>query len=282
MTMNSIEVSHVSKAFGQKEVLKDISFTIKEGEIFGLLGPSGAGKTTLIRILTGQLSYSGNARIMGKCCDRLDRSIYADIGMVLDNCGIYERLSCRDNMMLFARLHKLPRESVPAILNRVGLTDINVSADKLSKGMKQRLVLARALLHHPRILFLDEPTSGLDPANASEIHQLLLQLKSEGTTILLTTHNMGEASKLCDHISLLNDGVILEYGIPKELCRKYNKEDKITILCRDGQTFTFPNKPDFADSIRVLFADDNIEAIHSSEPDLETVFMSLTGKELDR
>lgn len=279
--MNRIEVIQVSKNFGLKKVLDHISFTIPEGEIFGLLGPSGAGKTTLIKILTGQLKFTGTAKIMSKNCDKLDRSIYGDIGMVLDNCGVYERLSCLDNMMLFAKLHGVHKRSVHEILNRVGLKDVNVSADKLSKGMSQRLIIARALLHHPKILFLDEPTSGLDPATSGEIHKLLLELKQEGTTIFLTTHNMEEAYKLCDQVALLNDGIIAELGVPSDLCRKYNKENTITIVCRDGNTITYPNEPESADSIAVLFANNSVEAIHSSEPNLETVFMTLTGKELN-
>lgn len=281
VNMNSICIRQVSKSFGEKEVLKNISFTIPPGEIFGLLGPSGAGKTTLIKILTGQLSYSGSAEIMGKSCNRLDRSIYSDIGMVMDNSGIYERLSCYDNLLIFARIHGVGRDQILNILTRVGLTNGKTLAGKLSKGMKQRLILARALMHHPKILFLDEPTSGLDPATANEIHSLLSELKSEGTTIFLTTHNMEEAHKLCDHIALLNEGSIVEFGVPEELCRKYNKENTITILGRDGITVTFTNHPDSANRIAEFFTKNNVEAIHSSEPNLETVFMALTGRELD-
>lgn len=279
--MNSICINEVTKSFGTNEVLKKVSFMVSPGEIFGLLGPSGAGKTTLIKILTGQLSYDGSAEIMEKSCSKLDRSIYSDIGMVMDNSGIYERLTCYDNMILFAKIHDMKKESVSKILNRVGLSDIKALAGRLSKGMKQRLILARALMHHPKILFLDEPTSGLDPATANEIHTLLLELKNEGTTIFLTTHNMVEAHKLCDHVALLNEGNIVEYGIPDELCRKYNKENTITILGKDGQQATFLNTPEYANKIAEFFAKDNVEAIHSSEPNLETVFMSLTGKELD-
>jgi len=163
----------------------------------------------------------------------------------------------------------------------VGLTNPKALAGKLSKGMKQRLVLARAVLHHPKLLFLDEPTSGLDPATANEIHELLLELKAEGTTIFLTTHNMVEAHKLCDHIALLNEGNIVEFGVPDELCRKYNQENIITILGRDGNTVTFLNNPDSAERIAEYFRQGNVEAIHSSEPNLETVFMKLTGRELN-
>jgi len=280
--MYSISVSQLSKSFGPKKVLNKISLDVSEGELFGLLGPSGAGKTTLIKILTGQLSYSGSAKILGKSCDRLDRSIYANIGIVTDNSGIYERLSCYDNLRLFASFFSVDKSDIPRLLNMVGLNDKRIRAGKLSKGMRQRLILARALLHKPKILFLDEPTSGLDPATANDIHSLLLKLKNEGTTIFLTTHNMVEAHKLCDHVALLCDGEIVEYGVPDELCRKYNEKNTITILGKDGQTACFYNSPEYAESIARFFACDNVAAIHSSEPNLETVFMKLTGKELDR
>lgn len=279
--MNSICMKEISKSFGQKEVLKKLSLTVLSGEIFGLLGPSGAGKTTLIKLLTGQLSYTGTAEILNKSCNHLDRSIYSEIGMVMDNSGIYERLTCYDNMILFAKFNHIKKDEVIRVLKRVGLTDLKTPAGRFSKGMKQRLVLARALLHHPKLLFLDEPTSGLDPATANEIHQLLLELKAEGTTIFLTTHNMAEAHKLCDHIALLNEGSIIEFGIPDELCRKYNKDNIISILSTDGQTITIVNNPENAKQIADFFAEGKVEAIHSSEPTLETVFMTLTGRELD-
>lgn len=279
--MNSICMKEISKSFGQKEVLKKLSLTVLSGEIFGLLGPSGAGKTTLIKLLTGQLSYTGTAEILNKSCNHLDRSIYSEIGMVMDNSGIYERLTCYDNMILFAKFNHIKKDEVIRVLKRVGLTDLKTPAGRFSKGMKQRLVLARALLHHPKLLFLDEPTSGLDPATANEIHQLLLELKAEGTTIFLTTHNMAEAHKLCDHIALLNEGSIIEFGIPDELCRKYNKDNIISILSTDGQTITIVNNPANTKQIADFFAEGKVEAIHSSEPTLETVFMTLTGRELD-
>ena len=281
MTMHSIELRQLAKSFGRKDILKDISLSVHVGEIFGLLGPSGAGKTTLIKILTGQLSYTGFAAIMGKHCDQLDRTIYADLGVILDNCGIYERLSCYDNIKLFARLHGISKKDVMVALHRVGLTDVKLPAGKLSKGMRQRLILARALLHRPKLLILDEPTNGLDPSMAYEIRKLLLEVNQEGTTIFLTTHYMEEAFKLCSHIALLNEGHIVEYGVPEEICRKHNRENIVTILCKDGSSAAYRNGPESAEMIAACFSKDNVEAIHSSEPNLETVFMSLTGKELN-
>jgi len=280
--MDSICIKQLSKSFGSKNVLNNISLSVPEGELFGLLGPSGAGKTTFIKILTGQLSFSGFAEILGRKCSELDDTIFSKIGIVTDNSGLYERLSCYDNLLLFARLHNVKKGMIFDILRRVGLENTKISAGKLSKGMRQRLILARALLHHPQILFLDEPTSGLDPATANDIHSLLLELKKEGTTIFLTTHNMVEAHKLCDHVALLNEGEIVEYGVPDELCRKYNEENNVTILAKDGRTVRLPNSPEQAEKIAGFFMGDNVAAIHSSEPNLENVFLKLTGKELDR
>lgn len=280
--VNCIALNGVSKEFGEKRVLKDISLNVDEGELLGFLGPSGAGKTTLIKILTGQISYNGTAKVFGKECNGLSRDIYNQIGMVLDNCGIYDRLSCYDNLLLFARLYKITKSSIKEVLVKVGLgNEVKTPAGRLSKGMKQRLYLARAVLHKPKLLFLDEPTSGLDPNTAQEIHKFLLELKAGGTTIFLTTHNMEEAYQMCDNIALLSEGSIIEYGVPKEICRKYNTQKLITILSREGEEILLPNQPESALEIGKYFAEDRVEAIHSSEPNLETVFVALTGRGLD-
>lgn len=280
--MGEIVIRNISKSFNEKCVLDEVNLKIKEGEIFGLLGPSGAGKTTLIKILTGQLKPDrGEGMIFGKSCSRLDREDYKMIGMVLDNSGLYDRLSCYDNMLLPARIYGVDKKRIEELLKRVGLEDAAKKAvEKLSKGMRQRLVLARAMLHSPKLLFLDEPTSGLDPAVTQTIHGLLQELKQEGTTIFLTTHNMDEAYRLCDHVALLNDGRIVEYGVPEELCRKYNTQNIITILCKDKSMVKLKNTRENADKIMGYFQDECVESIHSSEPNLETVFVELTGRRL--
>lgn len=280
--MGEIVIRNISKSFNEKCVLDEVNLKIKEGEILGLLGPSGAGKTTLIKILTGQLKPDrGEGMIFGKSCSRLDREDYKMIGMVLDNSGLYDRLSCYDNMLLPARIYGVDKKRIEELLKRVGLEDAAKKAvEKLSKGMRQRLVLARAMLHSPKLLFLDEPTSGLDPAVTQTIHGLLQELKQEGTTIFLTTHNMDEAYRLCDHVALLNDGRIVEYGVPEELCRKYNTQNIITILCKDKSMVKLKNTRENADKIMGYFQDECVESIHSSEPNLETVFVELTGRRL--
>ena len=278
-----ISLNGVTRRFGSREVLRGISFDVRRGEIFGLLGPSGAGKTTLIRILTGQLSHRGSAEIFGIPCSRIGCDLYRRIGAVMDNGGLYERLTCEENLRLHARIHNVPNARVNEVLRQVGLDDSGKKRVKaLSKGMKQRLALARAVLHEPELLFMDEPTSGLDPATASRIHGMMSELRAKGTTILLTTHNMDEAYRLCDRIALLCEGEIVAYGAPDELCRQYCDSRLLHIVTTDGTQLEIENDPACAGQLARLISEGRLKAIHSSEPDLGTVFLKLTGKELDR
>ena len=277
-----ISVRHLSKKFDGDYVLKDVSAVLRKGEILGFLGPSGAGKTTTINILTGQLlPTSGSAEVLGIGCDKIDEKIYEQIGIVTDSSGIYERMSVYDNLKYFARLLNAPIENIDPLLKRIGLYEHRKkTAGKLSKGQTQRLVIARAVLHKPKVLFLDEPTSGLDPSTALEIHRMLLEMKEEGMGIFLTTHNMEEAAKLCDHVALLNEGVIVEYGTPEEICLKYNKDKKYKVQLTDGSRHILNQNSESAEKIMVWIQGDRIETIHSCEPTLESVFLEVTGREL--
>ena len=277
-----ISVRHLSKKFDGDYVLKDVSAVLRKGEILGFLGPSGAGKTTTINILTGQLlPTSGSAEVLGIGCDKIDEKIYEQIGIVTDSSGIYERMSVYDNLKYFARLLNAPIENIDPLLKRIGLYEHRKkTAGKLSKGQTQRLVIARAVLHKPKVLFLDEPTSGLDPSTALEIHRMLLEMKVEGMAIFLTTHNMEEAAKLCDHVALLNEGVIVEYGTPEEICLKYNKDKKYKVQLTDGSRHILNQNSESAEKIMVWIQGDRIETIHSCEPTLESVFLEVTGREL--
>ncbi len=278
----AIVVSGVCKDFGEKRVLDNINLEVKGGEILGFLGPSGAGKTTLIRILTGQLKPTGGeASILQRDTIKLDSETYTKLGMVLDNTGLYERLSVRENLDIYTKIYGLPKSRIKEVLKKVGLEEEEKKAvSKLSKGMKQRLALARAVLHEPQILFMDEPTSGLDPMTAMHIHEFILEQKEKGTTIFLTTHNMEEAYKLCDHVALLCDGKIVEYGKPEEVCRKYNHQKIVRVLLKNGEWKELKNNSQSAKAIASYFEEDIVESIHSSEPNLETVFMELTGRTL--
>ncbi|MCL2632006.1 MAG: ABC transporter ATP-binding protein [Coriobacteriia bacterium] len=231
-----IQMTNVIKRFGSQTVLTDVSFTAHTSQIFGLLGPSGAGKTTIINILTNQLQADGGSHT-------IDAAPF-ETGLMLDEDGLYVRLSCLENLNLFADIYGLPRSRSKEVLESVGLQDAAKKAvSALSRGMRQRLALARAIINEPKVLFLDEPTSGLDPTTARGIHKLINGLRERGSTIFLTTHNMDEAVKLCDHVALLHKGVIVEQGVPKEICERHN-------------------------AIKTV-------------PDLEAVFFKLTGAELE-
>lgn len=279
---NIIEMQNVKKIFSSTIALENVSCTVAKGEIFGLLGPSGAGKTTIINILTGQIpATGGQAKILGVNTNQLTNTQHSQMGMVLDNSGLYTRLSVYDNMLLFAQIYGVSKKKISETLEKVGLlASAKKPADKLSKGMQKRLVLARAILHDPKLLFLDEPTSGLDPTTMGEIHKLIFSLRDNGATIFLTTHNMEEATKLCDHVALLNTGKIVEYGVPKELCRRYDIDNSIRILLKSGEELHLPSTKASAGRIAELFEQDQVASIHSSEPNLESVFIKLTGREL--
>ena len=272
-----IVVKNVTKKFGQKVALEEISFEVSKGEIFGFLGPSGSGKTTMIKILTGQLNAdSGQTELLGKVSEKLTPADLEQIGLVSDTSGFYEKLSLYKNLQAYAKLYGKPNARVDEVLKQVDLYDSkNLAAEKLSTGMKQRMFLARALINKPQVLFLDEPTSGLDPTTSKKIHELLLELKEAGTTIFLTTHDMNEATLLCDRLSLLNRGHLIEYGTPSSIIQKYNHEKKVQLTFADETqtqiTFEELGQTDLA----------QVVAIHSCEPTLEEIFIQLTGEKLN-
>ena len=272
-----IVVKNVTKKFGQKVALEEISFEVNKGEIFGFLGPSGSGKTTMIKILTGQLNAdSGQTELLGKVSEKLTPADLEQIGLVSDTSGFYEKLSLYKNLQAYAKLYGKPNARVDEVLKQVDLYESkNLAAEKLSTGMKQRMFLARALINKPQVLFLDEPTSGLDPTTSKKIHELLLELKEAGTTIFLTTHDMNEATLLCDRLSLLNRGHLIEYGTPASIIQKYNHEKKVQLTFVDETqteiTFEELGQTDLA----------QVVAIHSCEPTLEEIFIQLTGEKLN-
>ena len=272
-----ITVKKITKRFGNKTALNQIQFNVDKGEIFGFLGPSGAGKTTLINILTGQLKADeGTTQLLGKDTKDLTPEDLAHIGLVGDSSGYYEKLSLEKNLIVYAKIYGLPNSRVDEVLEQVGLLESKKTiAEKLSTGMRQRMFLARALLNRPELLFLDEPTSGLDPMTSKKIHRLLEELKATGTTIFLTTHDMVEATEMCDRISLLNQGDLVEIGTPRDIIQKYNKEKrvKVTYMDHSEQVMAFEDLKD-QDMTQV-------ELIHSMEPTLEDIFIQLTGEKLN-
>ena len=275
-----IYLKDVCLNFGDTFSLKDLSFQVMAGEIYGFLGPSGAGKTTTMKLLTRQLhKKSGKIRIFGKDIEKICRGDYDRIGILSDTNGLYERMSIENNLKFFATVRNVPENEVEGILKRIHLYDERKTLiKKCSKGMRQRALLAQAILHRPELLFLDEPTSGLDPATIQEVHKMLLELNQGGTTIFLTTHNMEEADKLCGRIGILNQGTLIAQGSPKELKIQYAK-DEIEVLTQDRKKLIFKKGPESAGEIQKLIAEGNCLTIHSKEPDLEEIFLQLTGRE---
>jgi len=220
-------MTNIVKRFGDKTVLNDVNFHVAQREIFGLLGPSGAGKTTIINILTNQLTPEGGQYEIG--------ATSKETGLMLEEDGLYKRLTTTQNLNLFAGIYGVDKSKVQPALDSVGLgQDAKTQVARLSKGMRQRLALARAILHSPKVLFLDEPTAALDPSTAQGIHKLILNLRDQGATIFLTTHNMEEAVDLCDTVALLYQGKIVEHGSPKAICDKHNSYKTV---CDLGSVF---------------------------------------------
>ena len=229
--MIAIEVQDLTRDYNSERAVDGINFKVDQGEIFGFLGPNGAGKTTTIRMLTGQLRpTSGSARVMG--CDVVaDRQqLKPQIGVVFESQNLYERLSGRENLNFYARLYRVDKSRVDQVLNQVGL--VKRAKDKVStysNGMKQRLLIARALLHEPLVLFMDEPTRGLDPNIARDIRQIVAELAQAGMTIFLTTHYMEEADQLSDRVAIIDQGRIVALDKPEVLKAEYSENDGTTL-----------------------------------------------------
>ena len=277
-----IKCTDIHKRFNGKEVLSGINIEIPDGNIFGLLGPSGAGKTTLIKIITGQLEFEkGSVTILDKNVDELTGSDRRNIGIMMDWFGLYERFSCIDNLKVFADIYGVPYSKIKETLELVGLGDsMKKSASNLSKGMWVRLNLARVFMISPKVIFLDEPTSGLDPQTSKQIRKIILDKKNSGCTVFLTTHNMEEAYELCDTVALLNEGVIAECGNPQEICRKHNHQKRINLHLSSGEDIELGQDEKAAERVFELLKTGRVETIQSSEPTLETVFLELTGRNL--
>ncbi len=223
----AIAVENLTRTFGAITAVDDITFSVEAGEVFGVLGPNGAGKTTLIRLMNGILTpTAGSARLFGKDAAAEGAQVRGMCGVLTETPSHYERLTARRNLAFYATVYGIPegevRERIERSLQAFGLQDRGDDrVGGFSTGMKQRLALARALIHEPPLLFLDEPTSGLDPEAARQVDAMIAELaRSEGRTVFLSTHNLHEAEALCDRVALLNRGRILAVGTIRELTQR--------------------------------------------------------------
>ncbi len=278
-----IEVDRLEKYYGDVHAVDGIRFNVAEGEIFGLLGHNGAGKTTTIRMLTGRtLPTAGTARIAGfDVVHQLDR-VKPLINLVFEEPNLYDRLTGRENLQLFADLYAAPAGRVDELLDMVELASEAASrkVKTYSSGMKQRLLVARALVNSPKLLFLDEPTRGLDPSSARELRDLVARLSHEGTTVFLTTHYMEEADELCHRVAFLSQGKIVALDTPRELKLRYGQRTAVVLLKnRQEETLRLDDSSD-AERLAAWMEHGDVLTVHSQEGTLEDVFIELAGRPL--
>ena len=282
-----LQVTHLFHDYESKGnyAVQDVSFEIPRGQIFGFLGPSGAGKSTVQNILTGLLPLQqGDVTYAGKSIRALDAAFFNRLGVSFEHPNLYGRLTGYENLKFFAGLFDVPTLDPRKLLEAVGLTEAaHRKASAYSKGMRQRLVFARALVNDPKMLFLDEPTSGLDPNTAAVIKELILQKKKDGCTIFLTTHNMLIADELCDQVAFLNEGKIVAMDTPRNLKLQHGQRSVRVEYGAQGQVESrvfFLDKAEDHRAFLELMQNDSLQTIHSQEASLEQIFVKLTGRGL--
>jgi ABC-2 type transport system ATP-binding protein len=301
-----ISVQALQKSYAAVEAVKGIDFEVLSGEVFGLLGPNGAGKTTTVEILEGlRPRTGGEARVLGFDPERQKQQLKDRIGVCLQATNLPEKIRIQEALELFASFYTR-RVSSEQLLKRLQLWEKrNAFYGTLSGGQKQRLAIGLALINDPQLLFLDEPTTGLDPQIRLEMHLLIEELRAEKRTVVLTTHYIEEAERLCNRVAIIDEGKIVAIGTPMELQQKSRGQSRIQILCgqplavgqllqwpdalesslnQDGRLLTvYSNRP-----ARTLFEimkwldqqGVQLEDVHLKRPTLEDVFVELTGKRL--
>ncbi len=286
MSTDAITVDNVKYNYGEIQAVKGITFTVKEGEIFGFLGPNGAGKSTTIKMLTGQLyPKNGKITVLGLDITKKSGKIQAQIGVCFERINLYEQMSAIENLKLFANLYGVKKFDANELLTRVDLKGREKDrVSSFSKGMKQRLMVARALVNKPKILFLDEPTEGLDPTSANNIRNEILKERERGATVFLTTHDMLEADKLSDRVAFINSGEIVALDTPHNLKQKYGKRViKAQIKTEVGKLKNreiIMDNSNTAKDVHKLFDKEKVVTIHSEEASLEDIFIQITGRGL--
>lgn len=268
-----------------EKTLRGLDFEIGRGEIFGFLGPSGAGKSTTQKILIGVLKgYAGSVQVLGQEVRRTGPDYYERIGVGFEFPNFYTKFTVLENLKLFRSLYAVPTEEPMRVLERVGLQDAaRLKVSQLSKGMKMRLNFCRAVLHRPELLFLDEPTSGLDPVNAKLMKDLILDMKSEGKTVLLTTHHMQAAEELCDRVAFIVDGQIRMIDSPRKLKLRQGRKIVRVEYRKEGELLAeeFPLEDIGSNAAFLrLIHQYPVETLHSQEATLEQIFIETTGRSL--
>lgn len=286
MVEKSIIVENLTCRYGSLLAVDHINFEVGAGEILGFLGPNGAGKTTTVKMLTGQLRpQEGRAILLGHDVVKETEKVRSQIGVCFEQPNLYEQMNALDNLILFAELFGVKNFDGYALLKRVGLA--GREKDKVanySKGMKQRLMVARSLVNSPQIIFMDEPTAGLDPVSSEAIGNIILEERDRGATIFLTTHDMWEADKLCHRVAFMNQGKIAALDTPRNLKQQYGKRSLIAEVATAGggleKREISMDSAGTARTVEELFSREKVVTIHSEEATLEDIFIQVTGRRL--
>ncbi|MDH4139733.1 MAG: ABC transporter ATP-binding protein [Coriobacteriia bacterium] len=286
MTAPAIQVESISFNYGDIQAVKNVTFDVQPGEILGFLGPNGAGKSTTIKMLTGQMApKSGVARILGKDITADDPEIQAQIGVCFEEKNLYLNMSGLENLDFFASLFGIKDADSMEVLRRVGLADrAKDRVHSYSKGMRQRMMISRAFINKPTVLFLDEPTDGLDPVTSAAIRKTIKEEAERGAAVLLTTHDMFEADELSDRVAFINEGEIVALDTAENLKLKYGKRSvKVRLRDGDGVREEHIELEGDGSSARLaeLAASPDLMTIHTEEATLEAIFIELTGRGLE-
>lgn len=282
-----IEVNnlHFTYTGAAEPALKNLNFKIERGQIFGFLGPSGAGKSTTQKILNGLLKgYQGYVAVMGRELKDWKSDYYERIGVSFELPNHYLKLTAIENLTYFSSLYSGQTHDPQTLLEMVGLEkDGDLLVSQFSKGMKNRLSVARSILHNPELIFMDEPTAGLDPVNARRIKELIKVQQEAGKTIFLTTHDMNVANGLCDRVAFIIDGEIKLIDSPRELRLRYGQAQVRVEYQTNGQTerreFSLAGLGDNEEFLK-LIRHNGLQTIHSQEATLEDIFIEVTGRRL--
>lgn len=268
-SQDMIVVRGLTKTFDTVKAVENLTFSVQSGEVFGLLGPNGAGKTTTIRMLTALIApTSGEAFVAGFKIGDGDKAIRRAVGILTETPGMYEGLSAEKNLVFYARMYEVQDVAgqVEKYLRMLGLWDRRHElVGTFSKGMRQKLAIGRALLHEPKVLFLDEPTSGLDPQMARTVRDFIQELREQGRTIVLTTHNLDVADRLCDRIGVIRSRLLI-LDSPAELRRKLFGRTVVFHLSQEAQVFTRAFKS--VDYVQSVDAMDNKLVLQIDEPEI--------------
>lgn len=287
MTQPAISVKGLSYWYGDLQAVKNISFEVFPGEILGFLGPNGAGKSTTIKVLTGLLKPGGGSgQILGHDIGRDDPELQARIGVCFEEKNLYQEMSALENLNFFASLFGIRKPNSMELLRRVGLADrAGDRVSSFSKGMRQRLMISRAFINKPAVLFLDEPTDGLDPVTAAAIRKTIKEEATRGAAILLTTHNMMEADQLSDRVAFINEGEIVALDTAEKLKLKYGRRAvRVRLRDDDGDVREehIPLEGNGSTAwLAELAASPDLLTIHTEEATLESIFIQLTGRGLE-